>query len=211
MIIDEVNQAAGYFLDREFETFCSSGCLLRSFEDRREKGLPKPDSVFFADYLGSGFVASESAAFLLTKHIPSVMGWGIICFTDVETAGGHLKHEDETIVDWIGLRTARGKPDRKLSLVFTNDGAIPSVVELRKGELVEWEIKGRELDNDIIVRLRGYEELGDIIVPASGDIIHARLLAMKPGAGFPFVRIGDGEVLGQIRVTGAHTAEEEQM
>ncbi|NIM19376.1 MAG: hypothetical protein GTO51_03245 [Candidatus Latescibacteria bacterium] len=211
MIIDKINEASGYYLDKEFKPFCSVGCLLRSYEARRKQHQRLPDRVYFADYLGGGFLPSDSTTFLLTKHIRTVMGWGIIGFADPDSASEHKQHDDEMIVDWVELRTVRGEPDRTISLVFTMSGMIPEVAEIEKGELIEWEIEGRQLEEDLLVQVRGYEELGEIVIPASGDIIRVRMLAVKPGAGFPLVRSGSEEVLGRIRVSGFHTPEEEEM
>ena len=170
-----------------------------------------PDRIYFGDYLGSGLHPADSTAFQLTRHIPSVMGWGIIGFAGREAAIEHKSREDERVVDWIGLRTQRGTVDRKVSIALTSAGMVPYVVELEKGELVECAIEGRDLDRDVTIRLRGYEEVGDIRIPQSGETVLVRILATKPGAGFPFVDTGSGDVLGQVRVTGSHTREEEDM
>jgi hypothetical protein len=209
MVIDKGNEACVYYVDREFSAFCSPGCLLRSFETRRKQGEPLPDSIFFADFQGTGFHPSESVSFLLTERIPTVMEWGFISFVDAATAGAHRQHEDELVVDWLGLRTLRGLPDRHLSLSFGVNGMAPEVVELKKGELVEWSIVGRQLGADLRVRLRGYEELGELLIPASGDPVTVRMLATRPGAGFPVVRTDDDSILGQVRVVGPHTVDEE--
>jgi hypothetical protein len=211
MVIDQVDQAAGYYLDKDFHTFCSPGCLLGSFEKRRQAGEPLPDRILFGDYAGGGLQPAGGVTFLLTEHTPTVMGWGILAFADPGVAATHRRHDDESLVDWIGLRTARGKVDRTLSLVLTGDAMEPPVIEVDKGELIEWELRGRELSADLTVAVRGYDELGEVTVPASGDPVRARMLALRPGAGFPLVRTADGEVLGQIRVRGAHTADEEAM
>jgi hypothetical protein len=211
MVIEKVNEACGYFLEKDFKPFCSSGCLLDSYETRRKQGLILPDRIFFADYSGAALLPCDSITFLLTKHIPTVMEWGIIAFAGADEAHSHKRSGDEIIVDWVGLRTLRGVPDRTLSIVFAAGGMIPEVIEVNKGELIDWAIEGRQMDEDLLVTLKGYDELGEILIPASGEIVHIRMLALKPGAGFPFVRSGSGEVLGQIRVSGAHTLEEEEM
>jgi len=211
MVIDRVNEAAGYYVEKEFNPFCSPGCLLKSFEDRRKRGQPLPGRVYFADYLGTGLQPSDSTTFLLTRHIPSVMDWGIIGFAGRGAALDHRRHDDESVLDWIGLRTHKGIPDRKLALVFTADGSRPEVVELTKGELVEWEVAGRGLESDLTVELTGYAEMGSITIPASGETVRFRFLATRPGSGFAFVETSTGKVLGQVRVAGAHTAEEEDM
>ena len=211
MVIDKASEACGYYVEKDFSTFCSAGCLLQSFEDRRKHEQPPPDRIYFADYLGTGLQPSDSVTFLVTGHIRTVMEWGVISFADPGAARGHRQHDDEVIVDWVGLRTVRGRPDRNLALVFTPDGAVPEVVELKKGELIEWELVGSHLDDDLVVQLRGYEEMGEIVIPSSGDTVRVRMLALKPGAGFPFVRSGSGEVFGRVRVIGPHTPGEEKM
>ena len=211
MGIDEVNQACGYFIENDFNPFCSTGCLLKTIDRRKKQGEPRPDRIFFADYLGTGLLPAKSVTFLVTEHIPSVMGWGYISFADPDQAREHKKYEDETIVDWIGLRTLKGDPDRTIRIFFTAEGTVPPVTELTRDELVLFELRGPELKQDLTVVIRGYEEIGKITIPSSGDTEWVRLLATKPGAGFAFVEPNTNKIYGQIRVTGAHTLEEEEM
>lgn len=211
MVIDDERHACAYVVDREVQTFCSPGCLLKSFESRRKERAEPPDRVLFADYEERGLHDADSVTFLLTDRIPTVMDCGILGFTEAERAR-QLRHDDsELLVDWLGLRTLRGELDRSVELVLTPEGFDPAVVELVKGELVELEIEGRGLERDEVVRLRGYDELGELLIPASGAPVGARLLTTRPGAGFPFVRTEDGVVLGQLRVAGAHTPDEEEL
>jgi len=209
MVIDQAREACVYEVDRAFSTFCSPGCLLKSFERRRKESEGHPDRIFFADYETGDLVPHRSMTFLLTDHVPTTMGWGILGFSDSERAAEHRQHDDETIVDWIGLRTLRGEPDRRLPWVLEPGGFDPPVVKIKKGELVEWAFEGRGLGEDTTMVLRGYEELGEISVPATGEIVQVRLLATKPGEGFALLSVPDGEVLGQLRVEGPHTPEEE--
>ncbi len=209
MVIDDERQAGAYVVDREVHTFCSPGCLLKSFESRRKALAEPPERVLFADYEERGLHDAGSMTFLLTDRIPTVMDCGILGFTAGERAR-QLSGEGEPVVDWLGLRTLRGELDRSVELALTPEGFDPAVVELAKGELVELAITGRGLGRDEVVRLRGYDELGELVVPASGAAQKVRLLAARPGAGFPLVRTEDGAVLGQIRVAGAHTADEEE-
>ncbi len=210
MVIDDERQACLFVVDREIHTFCSPGCLLKSFESRRKQRAEPPERVLFADYEERGLHDADSVTFLLTGRIPTVMSWGILGFTDAERARRLRQDDRELLVDWLGLRTLRGELDRTVELVLTPEGFDPAVVELAKGELVELEIEGRGLERGVVVRLRGYDELGELEIRASGAPSRARLLASRPGAGFPFVRTEDGAVLGQIRVAGAHTADEEE-
>jgi hypothetical protein len=211
MRIEQEKEAAGYLVDREFSPFCSTGCLLKSYEKRRRQGQPLPDRTLVSDHEGSGFHPADEMTFLLTDSLPSVMGWGILAFVGRQAALAHRSSEEERLVDWIGLRAHRGEPDRTVNLVLGPEGLTPETVQLEKGSLVVWEIEGRELETDQVLRVRGYEHLGEIVVPSSGTMVTFRMLATKPGEGFPLIRESDGTVVGRVRVTGAHTPDEEAM
>lgn len=207
MTIPEANQACAFTVDKEEHLFCSPGCLLKEHEARRRAKRPAPDSFFFADHESAVSVPGETAVFLLTERIPTVMDWGILAFSDRAQALG-LAEEDDQVIDWLGLRTLRGDVDRSIEVTVTPEGLEPEVVELQKGELVEWVVGGRNLNGDLSLALRGYEELGEIAVAASGEPVSRRMLAVRPGDGFPFIRTDSGTVIGQVRIRGAHTADE---
>jgi hypothetical protein len=211
MVIDQVREACVYEIDRSFSTFCSPGCLLNSFERRRKEGRQPPDRIFFADYETGDLWPHESMTFLLTDHRPSTMGWGILSFADFESAAANRQHADEILVDWVGLRTLRGEPDRRLSWVLGPEGFDPPVLQVEKGELVEWALASRGLEQDQTIALRGYREFGEVVIPAAGPPVRVRLLASRPGEGFVLESVPDGEVLGQLRVKGPHTPDEEEM
>lgn len=211
MRIDSGKEAAGYLVDREFSPFCSTGCLLEGYESRRRQGRPMPDRILVSDYEGSGLHTAEEMTFLLTDSLPTVMEWGILGFVDRQAALAHRPSEGERLVDWIGLRATRGEPDRTINLVLRPEGLTPETIQLEKGSLVVWEVEGRELETDQVLVVRGYEHLGEIVVPAAGTAVTFRMLATKPGEGFPLIRESDGAVMGRVRVTGAHTPDEEAM
>jgi hypothetical protein len=134
---------------------------------------------------------------------------GILAFADGEAARAHRVHEQEVVTGWLGVRALRGIPDRTVSVIVDVRAMKPEVVDLVKDELVLWDIRGADLDEDLRVRVRGYEELGDVVVPDSGESRRLRILATKPGEGFPVVAVGSGQVLGRLRVKGPHLADEE--
>lgn len=82
---------------------------------------------------------------------------------------------------------------------------------VNKNEIVEWIFHTEGLRSPLVVRLRGYEELGKIALPISGEPTKIRMRANKPGEGFPLVRINDNAPLGMVKVIGAHTSDEEAM
>ena len=139
------------------------------------------------------------------------MGWGIAPFANPDRAKAQLRHEEETLVDWVGLRTLRGTPDRELSWLLRPEGFDPPVMQVREGELVEWTFEGLDLNEDERIELRGYEEFGEVVIPATGEIVRERLLVTRPGEGFALISVPDGEVLGRLRVDGPHTPDEDWM
>lgn len=207
MVIQETRQAASFTIDKEHSLFCSSGCLLQEYESRRKSGAAAPDEIYFADSETGEMISSEAAAFVLTERVPTVMNWGILAFGD-QTLAEDFQEGEDTLVDWLGLRTLRGEVDRTLEMAWTPSGIEPERVELEKGELVTWVFRATGLESDVGVVLRGYEELGEILLRASGEPVERRMLAVRPGEGFPWTQLDNGSVLGQVRVRGAHTADE---
>lgn len=111
-------------------------------------------------------------------------------------------------MDWSGLRTLRGEVDLFVEVILTPSRLVPEILEFEKGQLVELSIRGQDLSEDTTVTLRGYEELGEFVVPASGEPVTTRMLALRPGAGFPLILVGTDVTVGQVRIRGAHTADE---
>jgi hypothetical protein len=208
MVIDQVNQAAGFVRQSEFITFDSPGCLLRFFESLPKEERPEDADIYFADYRDGFFQSAQQATFLLTSHIPTVMNARVVVFSDAEGAMGARQHDDEVVTDWHGYRVERGAPDAVLDVVFGPEGMEPEILAVEKDDLVELRVSGRGLTGDLTVSIRGYPEAGAMTVPASGDTVEIRFLALKPGAGFP-IGSPETEPFGLLKVAGAHTADEE--
>jgi hypothetical protein len=210
MVIDTLNQACGYIADGEFVSFDSPACLLRSHDDFRRRGVEPPSKIYFADYQSSEFVPAETTVFLLTGHLPTVMGAGVLCFASMEGAEAVRSTSDEEITDWTGYRRLKGRPDIIVEAAITPTGLSPEIIEVAKGELVLFKIHGGELDEAIAMTIRGYPEIGEIVVVPSNEPTELRFFATRPGMGFPILA-ADEQALGMIRVTGAHTADEEAL
>lgn len=211
MVIDQVNQACGYVVKGEFVTFDSPVCLLRGFESSRHEARPLPDVIYFSDYHDASFHSVDQVAFLLTDHVPTVMGGRVVCFASHEAAGSMREHPGEIVTDWVGFRTARGEPDAVLEIAFGAYGMAPEVVDAAKGDLLVLRARVDGLDRDLAVAVKGYPEVATVTLPASGDTVEIRLLATRPGAGFPITDVDSDEALGRLRVSGAHTTDEEAM
>ncbi len=211
MVIDQLHQACGYVADDEFVTFDSPLCLLRSYEERRKRGQSDPVGLYFADYVDASLHSADQARFLLTEHLPTVMNSGVVCFASLEAAMAQREHADEDLTDWVGFRTARGDPDVVWDVTFGVGGMVPDVVDAAKGDLVLLRARVTGLDRELAIVVDGYPEVGGVVVPDSGEQVEIRLLASRPGAGFPINDADSLEPLGRLRVSGAHTADEEEM
>ncbi|HUV12375.1 MAG TPA: hypothetical protein VMY18_01965 [Acidobacteriota bacterium] len=211
MVIDQVKQACGYIESGEQVTFDSPGCLLVSYEQLRTQGEPLPEEVFFVDYHAGTWHSAQTTAFLMTEHIPTVMNAGVVCFATAEAAEAMKEHASEEVTDWIGFRTARGIPDREVEVTIDPNGMSPESIDVSKGELVLWRVSGNNLTEDLEITVKGYPEAEAIIVPATGEEVSFRIMATRPGTGFPVIETGSGKSLGRMRVSGAHTLDEEAM
>jgi hypothetical protein len=209
MVIDRVNQACGYVRSGSFVPFDSPGCLLRGYQDLPRQERPAPAEIHFADYRDGSFHSAGGTTFLLTDHIPTVMDGRVLCFGSPAAAAATSAHADEVITDWPGYLTARGTPDRTVEVTIGTGGMEPESVQLEKGDLTEWRISGSGLESDVEFTVQGYPEAGSVLVPMTGEEIRFRLLALRPGAGFPIRAGTEGEILGRLRVAGAHTPDEE--
>ena len=208
MVIDQVNQAAGFVSGGEFIPFDSPGCLLRFYESLPKTERPRAEDIYFADYRDGTFFSAERTTFLLTSHIPTVMNAQVVAFSDAEGAMEAQSHPDELVTDWYGYRTERGTPETVLEVVFGPGGREPETIEADKGDLVLLKAVGRGLGGDLVLSIKGYPEVGLLTIPASGEEVEFRFLGSRPGAGFP-IGPPEGEPMGALRVTGAHTPDEE--
>jgi len=208
MVIDRVNEAAGWIEGKEFVPFCSPGCLLAEHDALRKSGQAPPEAVFLADYRDGTFSPAEETAFLLTDHLPTVMDARVICFNSVAAAGDMRQHDDEILTDWTGYRVARGEPDTVIETVFGPGGMDPEVVMASKGDIVLWRASGEALEEDLSWTIKGYPEIEPATVAAAGGDMELRFMATRPGAGFPIVNVSGDKPLGKLRVSGAHTADE---
>jgi hypothetical protein len=208
MLIDRVNQAAGWIDHGEFVPFCSPGCLLNEHDARRKSASPPPQTALFADYNSEEFSSAAETAFLLTDHLPTVMNGRVICFGSLAAAEGMRQHDDEVVTDWTGYRVQRGEPDAVLETVFGPEGMEPDIVEVNKGDIVLWRSSGQELIEDLDWTIRGYPEVVPPVVAPSGETVELRFMATRPGAGFPIERRSGGGPLGMLKVSGAHTMDE---
>ena len=208
MVIDRPDEACGWVHEGQFEPFCSPGCLLAQYDERRTTGLDATSSIFFADYRGDGFSAAEATAFLLTDHVPTVMDGRVITFPSTAAAEAMHHHDDEIITDWLGYRVLRGQPDAVIETTFSAAGMEPESVTVAKGEIVLWRVVADGLEDDLMIRITGYPEVGPVSLEAAGGTADFRFLATRPGAGFPIASHDSDAPLGMLKVTGAHTADE---
>ena len=211
MIIDQTNQACGFVEQGEFKPFDSPGCLLRQLDEMKKENQAFPTEIYFADYKAGALFPQKLTTFLLTDHIPTVMNGRVLTFATKEDAQQMSKFPDEVITDFQGYLTLRGRPDKRVMIELHEESIFPEVVSVSKGDIVEWSCISTNSKTDVKFRIQGYEEIGEIVVPTGGEIVRIRMLAERPGSGFPIMRTSDGKVLGMLKVSGAHTKDEESM
>jgi len=207
MVIDQVNQACGHAIDGEFIVFDSPGCLLINHDGMRRRGSEIPTDVWLADYDSAVFVPAGQATLLLTDQIPTVMDAGVVSFVTSDAAEAARRFDDEITTDWAGYRRLRGQPDTVVEAIVSTTSLAPETVEVAKGDLVLFRLSAGELHETTILEIRGYPEIGEIVVTPSEEATELRFYATRPGAGFPIIG-ADDQPLGMMRVTGAHTADE---
>jgi hypothetical protein len=208
MVIDDVKQAAGWVEDGEFVPFDSPACLLAHHEALRRKGEALPEQLYFADFESGFFHPAKAVTFLLTSHRSTSMSSGALAFGSRAAAEQARRDQDEVVTDWIGYRTARGTPDREVEVTLGPDALDPERVEVDKGELVSWTVRSALEAKGRTIAVKGYPEIEPVRV-AAGESASFRLLARRPGSGFPVFDAETDEVLGVLVVHGAHTADEE--
>ena len=208
MVIDRVNEAAGWIAGGEFVPFCSPACLLAEHDALRKSNQPQPQAAFFADYRNGTFSPTVETAFLLTDRVPTVMNARVICFSSVVAAEETRQHPDEIVTDWTGYRVFRGEPDTVIETIFGREEMNPGVVQANKGDIVLWRASGDALEEDLGWLIKGYPEVEPPRVLVAGEPTELRFMATRPGAGFPIERAIDGAPLGMLKVSGAHTADE---
>jgi hypothetical protein len=208
MVIDRVNEACGWIRESEFVPFDSPACLLAEFDNLRRSGQAPPQEISFVDYDSGAFASAGETSFLLTDHVPTVMNGRVLCFATAAAASAAQSHDDEIVTDWPGYRRLRGEPDVVVETVFDGDGMEPEVVAVAKGELVLWRAAGHDLDEDLRWVIKGYQDVGPVVVPADGGTVELRFFATHPGAGFPIESVSGGEALGMLKVSGPHTMDE---
>jgi len=211
MVISQVNQGAGFFHENEFVTFCSPTCLVRDYQEINEQQRPALVQVYFADFPTSAFVRADSTHFLLTGHISTVMNSGTLCFRNKSAAENNMRHQDEILADWELFQTLKGLPDKVVNIILSPDGMEPEIVVLNKNEIIEWIFKASEEKSTGEFYLKGYEEFGTIDIPSADEPVRFRMKASKPGSGFPVVRMDNDKIMGMVKISGAHTSDEEVM
>jgi len=211
MVISQVNQGSGFYRNNEFNTFCSPVCLLKRYQSIENKARPAASQIYFADYPTTDLMSSDSVVFLLTEHITTVMNSGTLTFQNLDEASSYQKKGDEILTNWRGFQIMRGIADKKIEVRITSEGLDPDVILLNKNEIIEWIFLPQDPDIHDLFQLKGYEEMATIEILAGGAPVVMRMLADKPGEGFPLIRASDNKTLGMVKVMGAHTSDEEVM
>ncbi len=210
MTISKLNQACGYYHEDEFLTFDCPTCLLDSYQTIKKKDGKLPVKIFFADYNSSALTPLNNTTFLFTENVRTVMSSGVICFDNKKSAQAAKKYEDEIITDWIGFQVKAGRPDKTIAINISEERIEPGTIVANKGEIIEFVFNSQGIEVPKTITIKGYERYGFLNIPPGSGETNFRIFTDKPGAGFPFIN-EEGTVFGILKVTGAHTADEEEM
>jgi hypothetical protein len=137
------------------------------------------------------------------------MNSGVLCFNNLGRAEHFLKNPQEHVVNWIDYQLKYGIPDKVINVTVAANKLSPEVIVLKKNELVELLFHNEDGNRKYVFFIKGYDELGEIKLDPTIDSLAFRMLANKPGAGFPIINAIDTELMGMIKVMGAHTADED--
>jgi len=211
MVISQTNQACGFFQDKNFVTFCSPACLLSEFEYLKKEKKINVNHIFFTDYESKIFVRSDSTYFLFTNSIPTVMNSGVLCFRSIENAKSLKNHPKDTVTDWREYRIMEGTPDKIIRLKLSNNSLEPGVLVFNKNEIIHIEIENVDHQVNPNISIKGYENIGNFTFPEGESILTIKMLTDKPGSGFPIMMEGIEQPIGMLKITGAHTMDEEVM
>ena len=211
MVISQANQAAAYTRDGEFHTFCNPLCLLKDLEKQGWRAGADKATFLFADYETGSLMAADTTYFLLTETLPTVMRSGVLCFGSEAQARSYLRLDEEVVTDWRGFRVKRGTPHKTVQIILGESGLSPEIIVLDKNDIVELIITKENPGREYTLSIKGYEKVGEIVLPEGTETVRVRLLTDKPGIGFPIINTEKGSSLGMLRVLGAHTADEEAL
>ncbi len=211
MVITQTNQVGGFFHENNFVTFCSPACLLSDYEYLKKEKKINDNHIYFTDYETKQFVRSDSTFFLFTKSIQTVMNSGVLCFTSTERAEILKSQPEDLITDWRKYQILAGTPDKIVEIKLSDNKMEPAVVVFNKNEIIQLEIeKIGQIKNQLFF-IRGYEEVGKFKFPEGESFLTIKMIADKPGSGFPIMMEGIDQPVGMIKVLGAHTMDEEVM
>jgi hypothetical protein len=211
MVITQMNQACGFFYDNNFLTFCSPTCLLADYEYLNKEKTINNSKIYFTDFETRLFVRSDSTFFLFTKSVPTVMNSGILCFRSKERAQILKNHPEDHLKDWRKYRILAGTPDRIIKVKLSNKLMTPGVLVFKKNEIIQIEVENFSQIINPRFFIKGYEEVGNFKFPEGESFLIFRMMADKPGSGFPIMMEGIDQPIGMIKVLGAHTMDEEVM
>jgi copper chaperone NosL len=211
MIITETNQACGFFHQSEFVTFCSPKCLLADYEKlRKEKSIDK-GHIYFGDFEGRKLIRADSTYFLFTNSIITVMNSGILTFKSENSAQLLMKQSDEFVTNWDKFQITAGTPDKIIKVKFFDGLMNPDIFSINKNEFIQLDIENKDRLDEKILFIKGYEDVGMFKFMKENPFLTIRLIADKPGSGFPIMMKGVDQPLGMIKVYGSHTLDEEVM
>ena len=139
------------------------------------------------------------------------MNSGVLCFKYSNQAEVLKSQSDELITNWKKYQVLTGTPDKIIKIKLSNNLMDPGILVFNKNEIIQLEFEIIGQFNAVQISIKGYEDVGKLIFPKGESTMTIKMIADKPGAGFPILMDGNDQPIGMIKVLGAHTMDEEVM
>ena len=205
MVIDRPTEAAGLMVNDEFVPFCNPICLMHMV-NQLKNGQQKPTQIWVSDYSNGTLIPLEKSTFFIGR-IPTIMNYGVVAFLNREDAEALGKQYNGSIIDHLEFRAQFENPDKTFTVELNDRGMTPEKLLVEKGNVLQITIK-YNLSESNQLSIRGYDNLSPIELPSEKTRTSFKMVADKPGAGFPIVFRNNNQIIGQLIVLGSHTKEE---
>ena len=204
MVIDRPNEAAGISLRDEFIPFCNPICMIHEV-NRLINADIKVEHRYVSDFQSGTFIHPNQASFFV-GDIPSVMNFGVVVFSNKESAQDISNKYAGEILDYTAFLLRFENPDKIISVHLNSKVLLPNKIITDKDDVLELTINSDESAG--ILSIHGYEKQTQLKINQNQPT-KLKIVVDKPGAGFPIYISDTDDPVGQLVVIGSHTIEEE--
>ncbi len=205
MVIDQPKEAAGIMAGGEFYPFCNPICMIHEV-NRLKVNRVKADKIYLSDYEAGGLIPAAGSTFFVGR-IQTVMNYGVVAFADRVVAESLAKSYSGELFSYNEFRSRFENPNKIYTLEIAADGISPAKILADKNDVILLKLN-YNLDRDDELIIRGYQHIKPVKLVLGESPVELKLVADKPGAGFPMELRSHSGISGRLVVQGAHTTEE---